>query len=319
MKVLITGATGLIGRELCAALSARGDDVVALTRNAAKARNVLGAAKIFEWNPLAGTAPIPAFDGVDAVVNLLGETVGQRWNPAVKARIRESRIAGTHNLVETLKLLDKKPRVLICGSAVGFYGDRGDEQLSEASSAGSDFLAQVCRDWEAEGQRAADLALRVVLLRTGLVLNPDGGALQQMLCPFRLGLGGRLGHGRQWLPWIHRDDMTALILHAIDRQSLSGPLNATAPNPVTNADFARELGAALHRPAIFPVPAFTMRLKFGEFTDAALLASQRALPRAALDSGFRFAHPHLADALAHLLGRSEKRHNQKGATHAACA
>jgi len=319
MKVLVTGATGLIGREVCAALTARGDEVVVLTRDTRKARGIFSAATAFRWDPLVETAPLHAFDGVNAVVHLLGETVGQRWNASVKTRIRESRVLGTRNLVAAIEQLNLKPRVLISGSAVGFYGDRGDEELNETSSCGADFLARVCRDWETEGEHAEKLGVRVVLLRTGLVLDPGGGALQQMLCPFRLGLGGRLGHGRQWLPWIHRDDMTTLILRAIDTPEWRGPLNATSPNPARNADFARTLGAVLHRPAILPVPAFAMRLKFGEFTDVALLASQRAVPNKAVSSGFCFAHPLLAEALAHLLETSKRKSEMKGGAHVACA
>ena len=309
MRVLVTGATGFIGKKLCATLIARGDEVVVLSRNANRAKQTLPmAVSAFAWNPLTEPAPPEAFAGVDAVVNLLGESVGQKWNEKVKKRIRDSRVVGTRNLVETMRSVrartgatNDRPTILVSGSAIGFYGNRDDEELTEISSSGDGFLVSVSKEWEAEAMRAQEAGVRTVLLRTGVVLERDGGALQQMLLPFKLGFGGPTGNGRQWFAWIHRDDVVGLVLHAIDNANVNGPLNATAPNPVTNKEFAKTLGKVLRRPAFMPTPPFAMRLMFGEFVDAELLASKRVLPRRALETGYEFQFPELGPALRAIL------------------
>jgi uncharacterized protein (TIGR01777 family) len=299
MRALVTGATGFIGRRLVASL----DAPAALSRDPARARQSLPGARAFAWEPAAGPPPAEAFAGVDAVFHLAGDPVaGGRWTARKKARVRDSRVLGTRHLVSALAGLPEKPRALVAASAVGFYGDRGDEVLDESSSIGSGFLAEVCRDWEAEASKAADLGLRVVHVRIGVVLGEGGGALEKMLLPFRLGLGGRLGSGRQWLSWIHLDDLAEIFLLAARNEDLSGPVNGVAPNPVTNTAFTRTLASVLGRPAIFPVPALALRLATGEFAGV-LLASQRVLPRAARGAGFTFRHPALEGALREILTR----------------
>jgi len=293
MRVLITGATGFIGQELVKRL----ERPVVLSRSAESARAKLGNVTAIRWDAEKEPPPAAAFDGVDAVVHLAGEPVAEgRWNAEKKRRIRDSRILGTRNLVRGLEQLTTRPRVLISASAVGYYGSRGDDVLYEDAAAASDFLADICRDWEAESQRARDLGIRVVNPRIGIVLGKGGGAVAKMLLPFKLGLGGRLGDGHQWMPWVHVDDIVGLILFAIERENLQGAANATAPHPVTNREFTRVLAHVLHRPAIFPVPAFALKLAIGEFGDI-LLASQRALPRVLLDAGYPFKYPTLEEAL----------------------
>jgi hypothetical protein len=234
------------------------------------------------------------------LVHLTGEPVAQRWTPEVKQRIRSSRVDGTRNLVSALAKLSERPRVLVCASAIGYYGSRGDDLLTETSSPGGDFLAQVVVDWERAAGEAEALGIRVVPLRFGVVLGKDGGALPKMLPPFRLGLGGRLSSGQQWMSWIHVDDVIGLIRFALENSAVRGALNATALQPVTNAEFTRELAAALHRPAVFPVPGLALKLLFGEMAEV-ILGSQRVVPRAALSAGFRFEYPELRGALARLL------------------
>lgn len=299
MRVLITGGTGFIGVALAASLRADGHAVTVLTRDPAQARARLPA----------GCGPITALTearGIEAVVNLAGENLGAaRWNAARKERFRRSRIDGTRALVDWLAGLAEKPRVLVSGSAIGWYGPRGDEDLSEASTPGSDFSAQLCRDWEAEARRAETLGLRVCVLRTGIVLGrkgpAGGGALAQMLPAFRLGGGGPMGSGRQWMSWIHLDDEVALIRWLLAHEAAHGAYNATAPEPARNAEFARALGRALHRPAVLPMPGFALRLIVGEMAEI-LLSGQRVLPQRALAEGFRFRHPQLDGAIADLLG-----------------
>jgi hypothetical protein len=299
MRALVTGATGFVGSRLCRLL----DRPVVLTRDPEKARRVLGdAVETHRWEPQQGPPPADAFRGVDAVFNLAGESIGERrWNEAQKKRILDSRVAGTRNLIAAIAALKERPRVLVSASAVGYYGDRGDDVLDESAAPGTDFLAKVCVDWEAEAMRAREHGLRVVTVRGGLVLERSGGALKPLLLPFRLGAGGRIGHGRQWWPWIHLDDHTGLLLHAARMESVSGAMNSTAPNPVTNRDFTRALAAALHRPALFPAPVAALRVAIGEFADA-LVTSQRALPKAALAAGYAFRHPQLDEALKAILG-----------------
>jgi uncharacterized protein (TIGR01777 family) len=295
----VTGATGFVGRRLVRALEAP----AVLSRDAERARRALGpAVRAFAWDPDAGPPPAAAFEGIEAVFHLAGEPVARRWTRAVKDRIRDSRVGGTRNLVAALEALKARPRVLVAGSAVGWYGDRGDELLDESSSPGDDFLARLCREWEAESSRAEGLGVRAVVVRTGIVLGRDGGALARMLPPFRMGAGGRLGGGRQWMSWIHLDDLAGLMLHAARTEALRGPVNGTAPAPVTNAEFTRILAGVLRRPAFFPVPPPVLRLAFGEGASV-LLSSQRALPRAAERSGYAFRHTALDPALREILGR----------------
>ena len=278
MNITISGASGFIGRHLMKSLAQAGHSMRPLSRHAPPAESLCEA---------------------DAIIHLAGEPVAQRWTAEAKRRIRESRVAGTRHLVEALAMLPRRPQALICASAIGYYGSRGDEILTESSAPGSDFLAEVCAAWEREAQAAEAFGLRVVRVRTGLVLDAHGGALQRMLPPFRMGVGGRLGSGQQWMSWIHLKDLAALFQFAVESQ-IRGPLNGVAPHAVTNSDFTRELARALRRPAVFPVPAFALRLLFGEMADV-LLASQRVAPGAAQAAGFRFRFPQLAPALASLL------------------
>jgi hypothetical protein len=298
MRAIVTGATGFVGQELIRQL----DRPVVLTRDAQRARQTLGDVEAYDWTPSAGLPPAEAFRGVDTVINLAGDPIASgRWTEAKKQRIRDSRVQGTRHLVEALSQLPaaERPKTLVSASAVGYYGDRGDEVLDDDASPGSDFLADVCREWEAAAQRAAPLGIRVVTPRFGVILG-HGGALGKMLLPFKLGLGGRLASGKQWMPWIHVADIVGLLLHAADRSDLSGALNATAPVPVTNAEFTRTLGSVLHRPAVFPVPGFALKLAAGELAEV-LVGSQRTLPRKAEASGYRFQYRELRAALEAIL------------------
>lgn len=295
MRALVTGATGFIGRHLLARIS----EPVVLSRDVDRARALLGIHEVYRWNPASEVPPSAAFQSIEAVFHLAGDNVAAgRWTSEKKDRVRNSRVDGTRNLVRALEALPRetRPRVLVSASAVGYYGDRGDEIIDERAPAGNDFLAEVCAAWEAASQDAKRCGVRVVNPRIGVVLG-HGGALERMLLPFRLGLGGRLGDGRQWMPWIHVDDVVALMLHAASTEALDGPMNTTAPEPVTNLQFTRTLAAALRRPAIFPVPGFALRLAFGEFSEA-LLASERVVPRRAQEAGYRFAYSRVEDALA---------------------
>ena len=299
MRALITGATGFIGRALVRAMTGP----VVLTRDPDRAGRVLGpAVALYRWDPQAGPPPAEAFSNVDAIFHLAGQSIADsRWSEARKRLIRDSRVIGTRNLVARIESLRERPRVLISASAVGFYGDRGDEALEEPAAPGKDFLAELCRDWEAEAQRATTFGVRVVTPRTGIVLGRSGGALAKMLPPFKLGLGGRLGSGRQWMPWIHLHDHVGLLFHAAARPEVSGALNAVGPAPVTNAEFTRTLALVLRRPAIFPVPAFMLRLVFGELSSV-LLSSQRVVPRVAEKTGYQFRFSTLEAALRDILG-----------------
>lgn len=296
MRALISGATGLLGRRLLATV----DSAAVLTRDPRRAR-LPAHATPFAWEPMAGPPPAAAFEGVDAVLHLAGEPVAAgRWSAERKRRIRDSRVLGTQHLVAALGALPRRPPVLVAASAVGYYGDRGDAELDEQAAPGSGFLAEVCRAWEEQAQAAAALGVRVVRARIGLVLAPEGGALPRMLPPYRLGLGGRLGHGKQWMPWIHADDVVGLLIHAAQQPSLSGALNAVSPAPVTNADFSRALARALRRPAVLAAPRAALRLALGELSSV-LLASQRAIPTQALRSGYAFRFRELSAALADCL------------------
>ncbi len=297
MRALVTGATGFIGRKLVARI----EQPVVLSRRLEFAKRLFPGAQVYTWEPEAGPPPAASLEGVEAIFNLTGESVaGGRWSKPRKERIRQSRVEGTRNLIRAIEAQTRRPRALVSASAVGYYGSRGDEVLTEAAKPGNDFLAEVCAAWEAEANRATTLGVRVVTMRIGLVLGKNGGALERMLPPFKLGLGGRLGSGRHWVPWIHIDDLVELFLFA-GRFKISGAVNAVAPNPVTNREFTRALGEALHRPAIFPVPEFALRLLFGELASV-LLASQRVVPEAATKAGIRFKYNSLGDALRDVVG-----------------
>ena len=302
MRILVTGATGAIGSAVCDALLARGDDVVGLSRNPDKARGTNPTVRWHAWDPANERPPAAAFDGVDGVINLVGEEINQRWNEEVKQRIRESRIRATKNLVDGMLAADPSPRVLISGAAVGIYGlERGDAILDEDKRPGADFLAQVVVDWEAAAAQATKGDIRVATVRTGLILDPDSGLLKQLLPIFKLGGGGPIAGGDQYMPWIHIDDEVGLILWALDTQSISGPVNLSAPNPVTNKTFSKILGRVLKRPAIFPAPKLAVRaLRGGEVADF-VTASLRVVPRRALDKGYTFRFPELEPALRDLL------------------
>lgn len=309
MRTGITGATGLIGSALASELVGRGHDVVALTRSSGAPAGLPAGVRSVRWNPGGtGTDPalVSALDGLDALVHLAGEPVGKRWTNARKRAIRESRVGGTKTLVAALGAAANRPARLLAASAVGYYGARGDEELAEDAASGHGFLAEVCREWEDAGGAARKLGIETASLRIGVVLSPKGGALATMLPPFRLGAGGRLGSGRQWMPWIHLTDVAAAMVHLLEapRGSLDPIYNLTAPCPVTNAAFTGALGHALRRPTIFPAPAFAMRLAFGEMADALLLSGQRVVPRRLLGAGFRFDYPEIEPALADLLGGS---------------
>jgi uncharacterized protein (TIGR01777 family) len=299
MRVAVTGATGLIGTKLVAALTARGDEVTVVSRDPGRASGKLGVEAV-AWDPLAGPAPAAALAGRDGVVHLAGEPVAQRWSAEAKERIRTSRALGTANLVAGLRAAEPRPGVLVSASAVGYYGPRGDEEVDEAMPPGSDFLAEVCVAWEEAARAAEPLGMRVAALRTGVVLDPDGGALAKMLPPFRAGIGGPVAGGQQYMPWIHVDDLVGLYLAALDGAAWSGPINATAPRPVTNRDFSKALGRALHRPAVAPVPRLAMKLLYGEM-EQIVTTGQRAVPTRALALGYGYAHPDLDEALASAL------------------
>lgn len=295
MKAVVTGATGFVGRELLKQL----DEPIVLSRHAPKAKATLGAGvRVFEWNPLAGPAPAEAFVGAEAVFHLAGEPVAEgRWNDAKKKLIVESRTTGTANLVRGLKAAgDARPPVLVSASAVGYYGSRGNETLAEDAAPADDFLARACVDWEREAAAARELGMRVVMGRIGLVLG-RGGALAKMLPPFKLGLGGTLGSGRQWMSWVHVDDIVGMFLHAATHAEVQGPFNAVGPTPATNAEFTKALGRVLNRPTFLPVPPFALRLALGEFAEVPL-ASQRCLPEVMLGAGYRFHYDTVERALA---------------------
>jgi uncharacterized protein (TIGR01777 family) len=298
MQIAITGSTGLVGAELVPFLTTGGHRVSRVVRNNPSGTDIA-------WNPTAGTIDAERLEGLDAVVHLAGENIAaRRWNAEQKARIRDSRVQGTRLLCETLARLRQPPRVLVSASAIGFYGNRGDEVLTETSTAGDGFLPDVCREWEAATKAAEEAGIRVVHLRFGIVLSPKGGALAKMLTPFRLGLGGRIGNGSQWMSWISLDDVVGSIYHALATESLSGPVNAVAPKPVTNCEFTKTLGRVLWRPTIFPMPAFMARLAFGEMANDLLLGSSRVEPVKLLQSGYRFLHADLERSLRHLLGKA---------------
>ncbi len=297
-RIVVTGPTGLIGSRLVAELERTGAAVI---RGVRKPSNKPG--EIY-WNAEAGEIDSGKLDGVTAVVHLAGENIaGHRWTPEFKQRLVESRVKSARLFSETIAHAEAKPRTFLCASAIGYYGNRGDEELPETAAAGDDFLADLCRQWEAACEPARQAGVRVVNARLGVVLSPDGGALAKMATPFKLGLGGVMGHGRQYISWISIDDVVASLMFILANESLAGPVNVTAPMPVANWELTKTLAGVLHRPAILPMPAFAARVLFGEAADALFLSSTRVVPKALTDAGFKFEFPSLEPALRHLLGR----------------
>lgn len=299
MNVLVTGSTGLVGSALIPLLSSGGHRAIRLVRSQPRPGE-----DAVRWDPAAGTVETAGLEGLNAVVHLAGENIAAgRWTAEKKARIRDSRVKGTRLLCESLARLSQAPKVIVCASAIGYYGDRGEEILREESAPGTGFLAEVCREWEAAAEPAVKRGMRVAHLRFGVVLSPAGGALAKMLFPFRMGLGGVLGSGGQYMSWIAVDDAVGSIHHALVTETLKGPVNAVTPHPVTNREFTRTLGRVLGRPTLFPMPAFAARLAFGEMADELLLASTRVEPTRLLATRHAFRYPDLEAALRHLLGR----------------
>jgi len=297
MHIAVTGASGLVGSALVPFLTTGGHRVTRLVRRSPGKQEIA-------WDLAEGIRELSWLEGVDAVVHLAGENIAAgRWTEARKAEIRRSRVQGTRRLCESLARLGRPPKALVTASAVGFYGDRGDETLTEDSAPGGDFLARLCQEWEAATESASRAGIRVVHLRFGMILSPAGGALKKMLLPFKLGVGGRIGSGAQYMSWITIDDAIGVIQHAIAAEPLRGPVNAAAPAPVTNAEFTRVLARVVARPALAPLPAFAARLAFGELADALLLSSQRVMPTRLQASGYRFRLPDLEASLRHLLSR----------------
>jgi hypothetical protein len=299
MRVAVSGCTGLVGSEVVASLSAAGHEVVRLVRRAPAPGE-----KAVLWDPEKGEIDAAGLEGLDAVVHLAGENIASgRWNAERKAAIRDSRVNGTRLLCDVLAGLARPPKTLVCASAIGYYGDRGTDVLTEESPPGAGFLPEVCREWEAASAPAARVGIRVVALRIGMVLSPKGGALARMLPLFRAGLGGVIGNGRQYVGWVALDDLVGIVLHALQSGELRGPVNAVAPVPVTNRELTDALGKVLSRPTLFPVPAFALRLAVGEMADALLLSSARVVPKRLEETGYRFRFPELPAALRHLLGK----------------
>jgi uncharacterized protein len=301
VRVLVTGASGTIGRALCDALFARGDDVVGLTREPGRARGANPRVTWHRWEPTLERPDPAAFDGVDGVVHLLGERIDQRWTGEAKERIMESRRQGTHNLVQAIVGLENPPKVMVSQSAVGFYGDRGDEEVDESDGPGSSFDAEVVQAWEAAAHELDATGVRLVIARTGQVLSTEGGMLKEMLPPFKLGVGGPLAGGNQYLAWIHIDDEIGILLWALDDESVSGTINASSPNPATNKEFSKALGRALNRPAVMPVPGLVLDAKFGKEFGKVLRGGARVIPKRTEELGYEFKYPGLDEALGDLL------------------
>jgi uncharacterized protein len=301
VKVLVTGASGFIGSALCDSLLVRGDTVVGLTRNSQRARGTNPSVIWHPWEPTLERPPADAFEGVDGVVNLLGEKINQRWTDEAKQRILESRRTGTRNLLGTIAGLERKPRVLVNQSAIGFYGDRGDAIVDEDASPGEGFDAEVVQEWESAAHEADALGLRLVIVRTGHVLDPKGGFLAKLLPPFKLGVGGPLAGGHQYVSWVHVEDEVGILLWALDNEKVSGTINSTAPNPVTNRELSKSLGRALGRPASMPVPGFALDLMYGSEFGTVLRGGQRVVPRRATDLGYSFRFTDIDEALGDLL------------------
>lgn len=303
MRVLITGASGMIGTHVCDALLARGDEVVGLSRDPERAREVNPTVSWHAWNPASERPPEAALEGVDAVVNLIGENINQRLTEEAKQRIRDSRVRATKNLVDGMLAATATPPVLVSQCAVGYYGEHGEAIVDESTPPASDWVAQMCADWQQEALAAEQGGVRVVVLRAAPVLDPSGGLLKQLLPVFRLGAGGPLAGGHQYMPWIHRDDLSAIVLWALENADVTGPVNACSPHPVTNRELTKALGAVLRRPTFMPVPRFALTAMRGpELTDQ-ILASMRVVPRRAHDLGFEFRFPEIEPALRDLLRR----------------
>ncbi|MBN9623445.1 MAG: TIGR01777 family oxidoreductase [Actinobacteria bacterium] len=302
MKVLVTGASGRIGKALCDELLARGDEVVGLTRDPDKARAAQSQITWHAWEPTLERPAEAAFEGVDGVVNLVGEKIAQRWTDEAKRKIMDSRKVATHNLVGAIEGLARKPKVLVSQSAVGYYGNRGDEPLDESSAPGESFDASVCVEWEKAAHEVEAAGVRLAIVRTGQVMETGGGILGELLLPFKLGVGGPLAGGRQWVPWIHLSDEVGILIWALDTESASGVVNGTAPNPVTNAEWSKALGRALHRPAVLPIPGLAVEVKFGREFGKVAQGGQRVLPRRTEELGYGFKFPEIDGALRDLVG-----------------
>jgi uncharacterized protein (TIGR01777 family) len=301
MKILISGASGLVGAELTAVLAAAGHQIVPLTRKQNQRDSVY-------WDPAKGDIEKEKLNGLDAVIHLAGENIASRWTEEKKQRIRDSRVNGTKMLSETLAQTEQPPRTLLCASAIGYYGNRGDEVLTENSKPSDSFLAKVCEEWEAATAAALNRGIRICNMRIGVVLSAKGGALAKMLTPFRLGVGGKVGRGVQYMSWIAMDDVLGAFDHALQTPALIGPVNVVSPNPVTNYEFTKALGRVLWRPTIFPLPGFMAHLMFGEMADELLLASTRVQPVRLQESGYIFRYPNLEAALRHILGKDVPGH-----------
>jgi uncharacterized protein (TIGR01777 family) len=303
MRVLVTGASGFLGSAVCDALLARGDEAVGLTRDPERARQGNPTVAWHAWSPATERPPASALAGVDGVVNLVGEPIDQRWTETAKERIRSSRDRATKNLVDAISAAEPRPTTLVSQSAVGYYGDRGAAVVDESTGPGSTFDAELCVAWEAAAHEAERVGVRVVVVRTGLVLDPEHGLLKQLLVPFKLGVGGPLAGGSQYMPWIHVDDEVRLLLWALDNDKAAGTYNSVAPNPVTNREFSKTLGRVLGRPAVVPVPKLVLKARFGSELGEVASGGQRTVPRRAVDAGFEFRHPELEAALSDLLRR----------------
>jgi len=296
MKILITGASGLVGKALQKSFADKGYEMLLASRSEPKADNEI------QWTVEEGFAQAERLEGIDAVVHLAGESVSSlRWTDEKKKAIRDSRVFGTRSVVDAISKLKDRPKVLVAASAIGFYGERGDEEVNESSAAGHGFLAEVAKEWEGEARRAEDAGVRTVLLRTGIVLSKDGGALATMLLPFKMGVGGVVGSGKQWMSWISLDDHVAVINYVIENENIRGAVNAVSPEPVTNEEFTKTMGEVLYRPTFIPLPEFAVSMLMGEMGDALLLTSTKVLPKRLEDTGFKFEQPALKGALEHAL------------------
>ena len=302
MRILVTGASGRIGKGVCKELLGRGDEVVGLTRNPDKATEAQPQVTWHAWEPTLERPAAAAFDGVDGVINLVGEPINQRWTDDAKQRIMDSRKVATHNLVGTIESLATKPGVLVSQSAVGYYGNRGDETVDESSSPGESFDAHVCVEWEKAAREVESAGVRLAIVRTGQVMETEGGILGELLLPFKLGVGGPLAGGKQWVPWIHLSDEVGILLWALDTASVSGVVNGTAPNPVTNKEWSKALGRALKRPAVLPIPGFAVEVKFGREFGKVAQGGQKAVPKRTEELGYAFKFPEIDGALRNLVG-----------------